>query len=107
MDATRAAGVTCVVWALCCLQLQSLGSCCARRCVQRALPQVVAAPVVGKLARVAVDRTIGTVLGGTSGFGAYVGYKCLPTYTSSIPWTALIFVALCVSSSALPETESM
>ena len=40
--------------------------------------QVVAAPVVGKLAQVGTDRTIGTVLGGVSGFGAYFGYKCTP-----------------------------
>lgn len=40
--------------------------------------QVVAAPVVGKLAQVGTDRTIGTVLGGVSGFGAFFGYKCTP-----------------------------
>ena len=44
----------------------------------KAIVQVVAAPVVGKLAQVGTDRTIGTVLGGVSGFGAFVGYKCAP-----------------------------
>ncbi len=63
--------------------------------------------MVGKLARVAVDRTIGTVLGGTSGFGAYVGYKCLPTYTPSTPLHSTHLVLLCVSSPALPEKEAI
>ena len=48
----------------------------------RAVVQVVAAPVVGKLAQVGTDRTIGTVLGGVSGFGAYFGYKCTPRESS-------------------------
>lgn len=37
--------------------------------------------MVGKLARVAIDRTVGTILGGTSGFGAYVGYKCVYAFS--------------------------
>jgi len=78
MDATRAAGVTCVVWALCCLRLPSLGSCCARRCVQRALPQVVAAPVVGKLARVAVDLHFKHTLDCTHICGALCVKPCSP-----------------------------
>lgn len=59
--------------------------------------------MVGKLAQVAVDRTIGTVLGGTSGFGAYVGYKCATNF--SLPLCsamACLFEALLFYGCALP-----
>ena len=64
--------------------------------------------MVGKLAQVAVDRTIGTVLGGTSGFGAYVGYKCatnfsLPLYSALAPskQDSCVMVVLCLASNYL------
>lgn len=66
--------------------------------------------MVGKLAQVAVDRTIGTVLGGTSGFGAYVGYKCetkfnLPLYSALAPLEqdSCVMVVLCLASTYLME----